>query len=54
MSKRCTAAEAVSLIRSGDTILMAGFYGYGSPPDMIRELLRQGQKDLTVVANEGA
>lgn len=53
MSKRCTAAEAVSLIRSGDTILMAGFYGYGSPPDMIRELLRQGQKDLTVVANEG-
>lgn len=53
INKRCTAAEAISMIKDGDTVLVSGFYGYGAGPDFIKQLLVQGQKNLTVVANEG-
>ena len=53
MGIKCSAAEAAARVNDGDTILLSGFYGFGSAPDLIRELLKQGKKDLTVVANEG-
>jgi acetate CoA/acetoacetate CoA-transferase alpha subunit len=47
------AAEAVKKIQSGDTILAGGFYGNGTPVGIVDELIRQGQKKLTVVNNDG-
>jgi acetate CoA/acetoacetate CoA-transferase alpha subunit len=45
--------EAVKKIQSGDTILAGGFYGNGTPAGIVDELLRQGQKNLTIVNNDG-
>jgi acetate CoA/acetoacetate CoA-transferase alpha subunit len=44
---------AVKKIQTGDTILAGGFYGNGTPAGIVDELLRQGQKNLTIVNNDG-
>lgn len=46
-----TVDEAVSGIEDGSTILVGGFGLAGMPFDLIDALIRQGAKDLTVVAN---
>lgn len=46
-----TADEAVSGIEDGSTVLVSGFGLAGMPFDLIDALIRQGAKDLTVVAN---
>jgi 3-oxoacid CoA-transferase len=46
-----SAREAVRHIKHGDTILVAGFQGIGHPNELLDEIVRQGIKDLTVVAN---
>jgi acetate CoA/acetoacetate CoA-transferase alpha subunit len=46
-------AEAVKKIQTGDTVLAGGFYGNGTPAGIVDELLRQGQKNLTVINNDG-
>ncbi len=46
-----TADEAVAGIADGATILVGGFGLAGMPFDLIDALIRQGAKDLTVVAN---
>lgn len=43
--------EAVADVRDGDTVLVGGFGLAGMPFDLIDGLIRQGAKDLTVVAN---
>jgi acetate CoA/acetoacetate CoA-transferase alpha subunit len=53
MAKIMDIAEAVKKIQSGYTILAGGFYGNGTPPGIVDELLRQGQKSLTVINNDG-
>jgi acetate CoA/acetoacetate CoA-transferase alpha subunit len=53
MSKIKDLKDAVSLIKDGDTILAGGFYANGTPVLIVDELLRQGQKNLTVVNNDG-
>jgi acetate CoA/acetoacetate CoA-transferase alpha subunit len=45
--------KAVSRIKDGDVILATGFYGNGTPVLIVDELLRQGQKNLTIVNNDG-
>lgn len=45
--------EAVSLIKDGDTVLAGGFYANGTPALIVDEMLRQGQKDLTIINNDG-
>jgi 3-oxoadipate CoA-transferase alpha subunit len=46
-----TVDEAVAGIEDGSTILIGGFGLAGMPFDLIDALIRQGAKELTVVAN---
>jgi acetate CoA/acetoacetate CoA-transferase alpha subunit len=46
--------KAVELIPDGASIMIGGFMGVGTPERVIDELLRQGKRDLTVIANDTA
>jgi acetate CoA/acetoacetate CoA-transferase alpha subunit len=52
--KTRTASEAAGLIPDGATLMIGGFMGVGSPERLIDELVRQGRRDLTVIANDTA
>jgi acetate CoA/acetoacetate CoA-transferase alpha subunit len=54
VSKTITAADAVSRIPDGAVLMIGGFMGVGSPHRLITELVRQGKKGLTVIANDTA
>lgn len=54
MHKAIGLAEAVEMIPDGASVMIGGFMGVGSPHRLIGELLRQGRKDLTVIANDAA
>jgi acetate CoA/acetoacetate CoA-transferase alpha subunit len=49
-----TAEEAAALIPDGASLMIGGFMGVGSPERVIDELVRQGRRDLTVIANDSA
>jgi 3-oxoadipate CoA-transferase alpha subunit len=52
MTLLCTTAdEAVEGVADGSTVLVGGFGTAGMPFDLIYALIRQGARDLTVVAN---
>ncbi|MDH5246297.1 MAG: 3-oxoacid CoA-transferase subunit A [Betaproteobacteria bacterium] len=46
--------DAVELIPDGASIMMGGFMGVGTPERVVDELVRQGKRDLTVIANDTA
>ncbi|GAB7540885.1 CoA transferase subunit A [Cupriavidus sp. 8B] len=46
--------DAVALIPDGATVMVGGFMGVGTPERLMNELLRQGKRDLTVIANDTA
>jgi acetate CoA/acetoacetate CoA-transferase alpha subunit len=52
--KTLSAKDAVAMIPDGATIMVGGFMGIGSPLRLIDELVRQGKRDLTVIANDNA
>jgi acetate CoA/acetoacetate CoA-transferase alpha subunit len=52
MNKVISCSEAAALIPDGASIMIGGFMGVGSPHRLIAELVRQGRKDLTVIAND--
>ncbi|MFZ1965330.1 MAG: 3-oxoacid CoA-transferase subunit A [Roseiarcus sp.] len=54
MHKAIGLAEAVEMIPDGASLMIGGFMGVGSPHRLIDELLRQGRKNLTVIANDAA
>ncbi|MCL6516325.1 CoA transferase subunit A [Alicyclobacillus sp.] len=43
--------EAIAHIRDGMSIMVGGFGLVGAPLELIDELFRQGQRDLTVISN---
>lgn len=47
-----SAAEAVSHVKSGDTVMIGGFNYGGIPYTLVDALLEQGAKDLTIIAND--
>ena len=49
-----TAEQAVALIPDGASLMIGGFMGVGVPDRVIDELVRQGRRDLTVIANDTA
>jgi acetate CoA/acetoacetate CoA-transferase alpha subunit len=49
-----TAEEAVALIPDGASLMVGGFMGVGTPERVIDELVRQGRRGLTVIANDTA
>jgi acetate CoA/acetoacetate CoA-transferase alpha subunit len=46
--------EAVAMIPNGASLLIGGFMAVGSPLRVIDEIVRQGKRDLTVIANDTA
>ena len=54
MRKTITIEEAVGKIPDGATVMIGGFMAVGSPVRLIDELVRQGRKGLTVIANDTA
>lgn len=52
-SKVIDAEQAVAGIKDGDTIMVGGFLGTGSPEILIEALVKKGVKDLTVIGNDG-
>jgi acetate CoA/acetoacetate CoA-transferase alpha subunit len=54
MRKVMGLANAVDMIPDGAVLMIGGFMGAGTPPRLIDELVRQGKRDLTVIANDTA
>src|SRR5262245_2255313 len=46
--------DAVAMIPEGASLMIGGFMGVGSPERVIDELVRQGKRNLTVIANDNA
>ncbi|MCM4079787.1 3-oxoacid CoA-transferase subunit A [Paractinoplanes hotanensis] len=46
-----SAADAVSVVKDGDTVLVGGFGMAGMPVDLIDALIEHGAGDLTIVSN---
>lgn len=46
--------EAVNLVRDGDTVMVGGFLGVGTPERLIDALIEKGVKDLTLICNDTA
>jgi acetate CoA/acetoacetate CoA-transferase alpha subunit len=42
------------MVPDGATVMVGGFMGVGTPERVIDELVRQGKRDLTVIANDTA
>ncbi|MBW6507042.1 MAG: CoA transferase subunit A [Rhodobacteraceae bacterium] len=52
LDKTCDMAEAIARIPDGARIMLGGFGVPGTPFCLIRELVRQGQKGLTIIKND--
>ena len=46
--------EAVAKIDNGASLLIGGFMAVGTPERVVDEIVRQGKRDLTVIANDTA
>ncbi len=49
-----TLESAIALIPDGASLMIGGFMGVGTPERLMDELLRQGKRDLIVIANDTA
>lgn len=49
-----TLEAAAARIPDGATLMVGGFMGVGTPERLMDELVRQGKRDLTVIANDTA
>ena len=52
--KTLPVEEAVAMIPDGASLMIGGFMAIGSPERVIDELVRQGKRDLTIIANDTA
>jgi acetate CoA/acetoacetate CoA-transferase alpha subunit len=46
--------DAVAMIPDGASLMVGGFMGVGTPERLMDELVRQGKRNLTVIANDTA
>lgn len=46
--------QAVAMIPDGARLMIGGFMGVGTPERLVDEIIRQGKRDLTVIANDTA
>ena len=46
--------DAVAMIPNGASLMVGGFMGVGTPERLIDEVVRQGKRHLTVIANDTA
>ena len=54
MGKTIKLADAVARIPDHASLMIGGFLGVGTPARLIDELVRQGKRGLTVIANDTA
>lgn len=54
MNKIISLEEAVAKIKDGDTVMVGGFLGVGTPEKLIDALVAKGTKDLTLICNDTA
>jgi acetate CoA/acetoacetate CoA-transferase alpha subunit len=52
--KTIEVADAVAMIPDGASLMIGGFMAVGTPERVIDELVRQGKRNLTVIANDTA
>ena len=52
--KTISLKDAVALIPDGASLMIGGFMAVGTPERVIDELVRQGKRNLTVIANDTA
>jgi acetate CoA/acetoacetate CoA-transferase alpha subunit len=52
--KTISLDQAVALIPNGASVMIGGFMGVGTPERLVDEIVRQGKRDLTVIANDTA
>jgi acetate CoA/acetoacetate CoA-transferase alpha subunit len=52
--KTMSVGEAVSMIPNGASLMIGGFMGVGTPERLVDEIVRQGKRDLSVIANDTA
>jgi acetate CoA/acetoacetate CoA-transferase alpha subunit len=52
--KTVSVEDAVGLIPDGARLMIGGFMGVGTPERLIDELLRQGRRNLAIIANDTA
>lgn len=53
MAEILDVQSAAARVKNDDTILVGGFLSVGTPENLVDELVRQGQKGLTIVCNDG-
>ena len=49
-----SSEDAVSMIKDGDTLLVSGFMGVGTPSGLVKALKESGQKDMVLVCSDNA
>ncbi len=54
MRKTIKVADAEAAIPDGASLMIGGFMGVGTPGRIVKELVRQGKRDLVVIANDTA
>jgi acetate CoA/acetoacetate CoA-transferase alpha subunit len=47
-------SRAIEMVPDGASLMIGGFMGVGSPERVIDEIVRQGKRELTVIANDTA
>jgi acetate CoA/acetoacetate CoA-transferase alpha subunit len=52
--KTISVESAVAMIPDGASLMVGGFMGVGTPERIVDELVRQGKRDLLVIANDTA
>ena len=52
--KTISIEQAVAMIPDGARLMIGGFMGVGTPERLVDEIVRQGKRDLTVIANDTA
>jgi acetate CoA/acetoacetate CoA-transferase alpha subunit len=52
--KTLALQDAVAMIADGASVMVGGFMGVGTPERLMDELVRQGRRGLTVIANDNA
>ncbi len=52
--KVTSVENAVAMIPNGTRLMVGGFMSVGTPERLIDELVRQGKRNLTVIANDTA
>jgi acetate CoA/acetoacetate CoA-transferase alpha subunit len=52
--KTISIEKAVAMIPDGASLMIGGFMAVGTPERVVDEIVRQGKRDLTVIANDTA